>query len=193
MKSGAKSLVGLLRLVLLAEFVVVGVRGDHLGVFHTGWNFDGTSKSVVVVALVVCDLLDFSLGQVHGVDDDRVMNRLGSGSSGVIVGDHEEVKEALAIVFNNTLIYNRTGTRVADISVGFFEKSKGHLFINKDKEKFWIISLSKRLNSLSKSTSRPFALENFLGHRWSSNSISKDDDLLRSCTFILLCEVVDCF
>jgi hypothetical protein len=123
-KSGAKSLVGLRCAVLLAEFVVMGVCGNHLSVFHTGRNFDWTSESEVVVALVVCDLLDFGLGQVHGVHDDRVMNRLGSGSSGVVIGDHEEVKEALAIVFNNTLIYNRTWTRVADISVGFLKKSK---------------------------------------------------------------------
>jgi hypothetical protein len=188
----AKLLVGLLRLVLLTEFVVVSVRGDHLGVLHTSWNFDWTSKSVVVVALVIGDLLDFSLGQVHGVDDDRVMDRLGGGGSRIVVGDHEEVEEALAIVFDDTLVYNCARTWVANVTVGFFEESKRHLFINEDEEQFWIISLSKRLDSLSESTSRTFALENLLGHCWSSNTISVDDNLLWSRTFILLSEVVDC-
>lgn len=121
------------------------------------------------------------------------MDWLGGGGSGVVVGDHEEVEEALAIVFDDTLIYNGARTRVANVTVGFFEESKRHLFINEDEEKFWIISFSKRLDSLSESTSRSFSLENLLGHCWSSNSISVDDDLLWSRTFILIGEVCDCF
>ena len=143
MKPIAKSLVGLLRFVLLAELVVVGVRGDHLGVLHASWNFDRASEAVVVVALVIGDLLDFSLGQVHGVDDDGVMNWLGGGGSWVVVRDHEEVEEALAIVFDDTLIDNGARTRVADVTVGSLEESERHLLINEDEEKFWVISLSK--------------------------------------------------
>lgn len=121
------------------------------------------------------------------------MNWLGSGGFWVVVGDHEEVKEALAIVFDDTLIYNCARTRVANVTVGFFEESKRHFFINEDEEKFWIIPFSKRLDSLSERTSRPFALENLLGHCWSSNSISVDDDLLGSRTFIPIGKVCDCF
>jgi hypothetical protein len=89
---------------------------------------------------MVSNLLDFRLGQVHGVHNDRVMHWLGSGSSGVVIGDHEEVKEVLTILFNNTLVNNRAWTRVADAAVGFLKKSKRHLFIYKNKEKIWIIS-----------------------------------------------------
>lgn len=96
---------------------VIGVVGELLGVLDSGWDLDGATESLVRVALLVDELHNLLLAELSGVLNDLVMNRLGSGSPWVVIGDHEEVKGILTIIFDDGGVNVRAWIWVANITV----------------------------------------------------------------------------
>jgi hypothetical protein len=123
-QSVTQSFIGSLSSSLLRKVVIMGVCGNHLGVFDGCWNFDWASETIIVVALMISNFFNLRLGKIHCIDNNIVMDRLGSGSSRIIICNHEEVKAILTIILDNTCIYNSTWARIKNVTVILFKKPK---------------------------------------------------------------------
>ena len=93
---------------------------------------------------------NFFFSDTSGVQEDAVVNGFRRGACRIIVRDHEEVKEILTIVRDDTLIEERTRIWISNSTVVCFLKhSDINVFINRNHQQFRIISRRKTLNLIN--------------------------------------------
>jgi len=85
------------------NLVFTRVFSYFLGVHATARNLDGTTVVEVVVAKVVCGCFNLFFGEVSGIVNYFVVNRLGSSDCS-FVRNHEKVKNLIILFFNKCCI-----------------------------------------------------------------------------------------
>ena len=181
------------RQILFGEFIVVSISSNLLGILYTCWCLNWSSKTVIVVALVVSELLNFLLGHIRSVCYDWIVNWKSSGSLWVVVWNHVEIKQPITISFNYTLINESSRWGITNISIYLFEESCGYFLVNKDIDKLWVEIWWERLNSLSELSTRTFSLKSLFSHNWTSNSVSVYNNLRWLLTLVLFDVEIKCF
>lgn len=118
---------------------VVGVVCNLVRVHDRTRNLDGPHEVKVVVAQVVCELLDLALSHRRRVPDNEVVHRQGRRDSR-LVGHHVEVEAARAgSVFGDRSVDDRAGRWVRIGVALLFDQSGVDLLVNKAVDELGVV------------------------------------------------------
>lgn len=129
---------------------------------------------------MIDQVLDAFLGQLSGVHHDLVVYRQGGCCSGVLIGNHVEVEDAIITRSNHLIVNHCALTRVENVSVLSLEKSGGDSLVDENEKESGVVTFLEGLDRFSKLTVRTFKSEAMFLHSRPTDTISEDDDLLRN-------------
>jgi len=143
------------------------------------------------LALMIYEFLYFLLWHVSWINQNRIMNWLSTCWFWVLISNHKEIKELLAIIFHNTLINNSARSRINTGISLLLEEPYWILLVDHRVEYLWFIICSIILyRSLYLRNLTLFA---FFKHCWTSYTISKNNDFLRKSPFVFILICLKCF
>ena len=181
--------VDLLSQVRLVESVVVRIVGDLVCVERRRRDLDRAAEAIVVVALMVGEQLDLSLGQVGRVHGDRVVHRQGSSRAWVVIGHHEEVEGLRAVALNNSLVDERALARVDHRPVVLLEEPRRDSFVDEHVQNLRIVARRELLNAGKHVALGALELEHLLLERRATDAVTIDDNLARNNAIVVFFEV----
>ena len=86
--------------------IIYCIFSNFLSIKGRSRSFNWTSKSIIVVALMICHLNDFFFGHVRGIYYNFVMDRASRCSFRIFVCHHIKIEKCITIVEDDICLHN---------------------------------------------------------------------------------------
>ena len=116
-------------LIVFNYIIFYCISSNFLSIKSSCRSFDWTSKSIIIVALMICHLNNFIFSHIRGIYYNFVMDRTSRCSFRIFVCHHIKIKLCITIVENNICLHYCTFFWIFFFFVGCFKKPSYIVFV----------------------------------------------------------------
>ena len=165
------------------NIIVHCIFSNFFGIKDCGRSFNRSSKSIIVVTLMICHLNNLLFCHFCCVNYNFVMNLTSGCHPWIFICYHVEIKILIVIIKDDVWLHNCSRFRILFITIYIQEKSSDVILIHQNVKNFWVVILIKLFNGFIESLFR-FKLCTIIFVWGTSDSFSKDNDLRWTAIFV---------